>query len=369
MRIQKTLVGSASACLTLAAVLLLTSTTSDACTRCVYLGPDDTVITGRTMDWKDEMDTYLWVLPRGIERTGETGENTVSWKAKYGSLIVSSWDIATCDGMNEKGLSANMLWLVDSEYPEWDGTTPGLAVSLWAQYALDNFATVSEAVKGFREAEFTLVTDMIPGTDRLTTVHMSLSDATGDSAILEYIDGELNIHHSRKYQVMTNEPRFEEQLAIASYWNRIGGTVMLPGTNRAADRFARASFYINAVPQTDDRRVATAAVFSVMRNVSVPLGIGTAEQPHISSTLWRIVADHKNLIYHFESAMSPNVFWVEFSKLDFSEGAPARRLDLGPNQTNVFAGETSEEFVEAEPFKFQGVSGPAASADEGEGED
>jgi len=346
-------------CLSIAALLLLTSAPSDACTRCVYLGPNDTVITGRTMDWRDEMDTFLWVFPRGAERNGETGESTVHWKSKYGSLIVSSWDIATVDGMNEKGLAANMLWFVESEYPEWNGETPGLAISLWAQYALDNFATVAEAVKGFQDAEFTLVTDMIPGTDRLTTVHLSMSDATGDSAILEYVEGELKVHHDRKYQVMTNEPRFEEQLAITSYWKSIGGTVMLPGTNRAADRFARASFYINAIPQTDDRRVATAAVFSVIRNVSVPLGIGTADQPHISSTMWRAVVDHKHLIYHFESVMSPSVFWVEFDKLDFSEGASAMRLDLGHRQQNIFAGEASRHFVEAEPFRFQGVSGPA----------
>ena len=50
------------------------------------------------------------------------------------------------------------------------------------------------------------------------------------------------------------------------------------GTNRAADRFARASFYINAATQSADLREAVAAVFSVMRNVSVPRGISTPTQ-------------------------------------------------------------------------------------------
>jgi choloylglycine hydrolase len=49
------------------------------------------------------------------------------------------------------------------------------------------------------------------------------------------------IHHDRKYQVITNSPIFEKQLALDEYWKEIGGTIMLPGTNRAADRFARAS--------------------------------------------------------------------------------------------------------------------------------
>ena len=74
-------------------------------------------------------------------------------------------------------------------------------------------------------------------------------------------------------QVMTNSPTFDEQLALNKYWEQIGGLAMLPGTNRAADRFARASFFINAIPQTDDAKKTVAAVFSIIRGVSVPLGI------------------------------------------------------------------------------------------------
>ncbi|HEY5206095.1 MAG TPA: linear amide C-N hydrolase [Roseiarcus sp.] len=36
--------------------------------------------------------------------------------------------------------------------------------------------------------------------------HLALADASGDSAIFEYISGKLVIHHDRKYTVMTNSP-------------------------------------------------------------------------------------------------------------------------------------------------------------------
>ena len=71
---------------------------------------------------------------------------------------------------------------------------------------------------------------------------------------------------------MTNSPTFDKQLALVEYWKQIGGTIMLPGTNRASDRFARASFYINAIPKNDNTKQAQASVFSVIRNVSVPMG-------------------------------------------------------------------------------------------------
>ena len=182
---------------------------------------------------------------------------------------------------------------------------------------------------------------------------VSVSDASGDSAIFEYIGGRLVISHNRSYQVMTNSPIFEKQLAMNEYWKEIGGTVMLPGTNRAADRFARASFYINAIPKVDDTRIAVASVFSVIRNVSVPFGIATPDHPNISSTRWRTVADHKNKVYFFESALTPNVFWVNFKNIDFSETAKVKKLDLSNNR--VYSGNTAGLFEGATPFRFQGL--------------
>src|SRR5690606_24846646 len=161
----------------------------------------------------------------------------------------------------------------------------------WAQYVLDNFATVQDAVDALKKQPFTLVTDKVPGENRLATLHLSLSDASGDSAIIEYIDGKQVIHDSRAYQLMTNSPVFEKQRAMEEYWKQIGGTVMLPGTNRASDRYARAMFYANAIPKSTNELESIASVFSVIRNVSVPYGIATPEEPNISSTRWRTVAD------------------------------------------------------------------------------
>ncbi|TVR56322.1 MAG: linear amide C-N hydrolase [Puniceicoccaceae bacterium] len=326
-----------------------------ACTRVVYKGPNDTVLTARSMDFSMEIPANLWAFPRGMERNGETGANAFRWSSQYGSLIASSWDIGTSDGMNEKGLVANLLWLVGAEYPPFDrdGGKPGMAVSVWAQYVLDSFATVADAVETLRKEEFTVVTDVIPGTDKLTTVHLSLSDATGDNAIIEYVGGQLVIHHDPSYVVMTNEPVYEQQLAILAYWNGIPGTAFLPGTNRATDRFVRAHFYIHAIPQTDDPLVAVASVFSVIRNASVPYGITTEGFPNLSSTRWRVVADQKHLVYFYENVLTPNVFWVDLNRLDFSEGGPV--LKLKADEREVYAGEVSAQMVAAEPFAFHGL--------------
>ena len=271
--------------------------TTEACTRVVYQGKDNTVLTARSMDWKEDTRSNLWIFPRGMKRNGEIGKNPLEWTSKYGSVVASAYDICSTDGMNEKGLVANLLWLAESEYPQWDGKKPGLSIAAWVQYILDNFATVDEAVSYVEKGTFEVVSDMMPDGTRMATLHLSISDADGDNAIFEYIGGELKIHHDKSYQVMTNSPVFDQQLALNDYWKNIGGTTFLPGTNRAADRFVRASFYINAIPKVADTRTAVASVFSVIRNTSVPLGITTPNEPNISSTRWRTVSDQNNKVY------------------------------------------------------------------------
>lgn len=329
----------------------------EACTRLVYLGENERVITARSMDWKIDVQTNLWIFPRGLNRHGEVGPNSIQWTSKYGSIIASGYDIATTDGLNEKGLMANVLWLVESKYPEFTAKSkPGLSLAAWAQYVLDNFASVKEAVAALKKEPYTIVTAQVPGEERLASLHLSLSDASGDSAIIEYIDGKQVIHHSRSHQVMTNSPIFEQQLALNSYWQQIGGETMLPGTNRAADRFVRASYYVNHIPQKADPETSLASVLSVIRNVSVPFGISTPDQPNISSTRWRTMADHKNQLYFFESALSPSIFWVDLKKVDFSkETGKSKQLALHDNQSRVLSGEVSAEFKLAEPFKFLGL--------------
>lgn len=339
-----------------AAVALCMPIAALACTRVVYLGPHDNILTARSMDWKVDVGTNLWSFPRGMQRSNGATDKPLAWTSRYGSVIASAYDISTTDGVNEAGLAANLLWLVESSYPQDSTGKPPLPISLWAQYVLDNFASVQEAVDALRREPFAVVTEQVPGEDRLATLHLSLSDASGDSAIVEYIDGKQVIHHARQYQVMTNSPTFDQQLAQESYWRDIGGTVMLPGTNRSADRFARASFYINAIPKQEDPDLALAGVFSVIRNVSVPYGISTPDQPNISSTRWRTVIDHKRKRYFFESAVSPNVFWVDLQQIDFSaETGSARRLELGPNQSTIYAGNATAHFQPQTPFTFLGT--------------
>lgn len=338
---------------------------AEACTRTLFVGSDSVVITGRSMDWSEDMYSDLWVFPKGMKRDGAAGPKSITWTSKYGSLVVSGYNAGTADGMNEKGLVANLLYLSESDYGKPDGKTPLLSITAWAQYVLDNFAFVSEAVDALSKEPFIVLAPVLPDGSP-AQLHLAISDEKGDSAIFEYVKGKLIIHHGKQYQVMTNSPIFSKQLALNAYWEGIGGLKFLPGTNRAADRFARASFligaipketsphYITAVPQHDFTNQAVASVMGVIRSVSVPLGITTPGEPNIASTLWRTVSDQKNKFYYFDSATSPNTFWVPLADLDFKNNAPVKKLTTSGGK--VYSGNAAANFEEAAPFAFLPVN-------------
>ena len=370
----------------------LLSINAQACTR-VMCVDDERVITARSMDWKKNIPTSLWVFPRGMNKDGGIAKKTLNWTSKYGSVVAVGYNAVTADGMNEKGLVANLLWLSEAKYGYSNKTS--LSIGAFAQYVLDNYANVEEAVKGLKETDFQVKPASLPGNQITlpagtpiptgkgtivklekafpiplpTSMHLAISDASGDSAVVEFIKGEMVISHSKKYKVLTNSPTFEKQLAINSYWKEVGGNAMLPGTHRPADRFVRSTFYTDH-PVTgkqsqlyaNDEKMTVAKAFSIIREASVPLGVSIPlvtlpngiNKPFrilpASSTIWRTIADQKALKYYFDGAVSPSTFWVDINKLDLSKGADVKKLDLSdyPN----YAGEVSEKFVTSKPFEF-----------------
>ena len=208
---------------------------------------------------------------------------------------------------------------------------------------------VAETVDALGKEPFAIVAPDLPG-GKKAGGHLSVADASGDSAIFEYIAGKLVIHHDPKYTVMTNSPTFKEQLAIESYWSGVNGLTFLPGTIGSADRFVRMSWNLGAAPKEKDPRLAVATAFSLIRTISTPLGLADPDKPNIAATIWRSVSDIGAKRYYFESAYSPSIFWVDIAQLKLAPGSKPSRLDL--SQRPLLAGEVSGSFAASEPFKF-----------------
>lgn len=279
------------------------------------------------MDFHMDLLTNLWKMPRGIERNdGVNG--SLKWKAKYGSVIATAFDLIATDGMNEEGFAGHILWLAESDYGKPSDSDVQLSQSIWLQYYLDNFATVADAVAWTNESGV-LVSQLFDPTGHLVpTLHLALNDAAGDSAIIEYIDGKAQVYHSRDYKVMTNSPTFDKQLELVKEIDGLGGDKPLPGSTLASDRFARASYYVEHQVQPKTQLQAMAAMFSIIRNAAQPFRTPEPGKPDASQTIWQVVADMTNKRYAFESTTRPNIVWVDFEKMSFAEGSEVLKLDL-----------------------------------------
>jgi penicillin V acylase-like amidase (Ntn superfamily) len=330
---------------------LVSTSSALSCTRVLWSAPDGQVLVGRTQDWTERANSSFRVYPRGIERTGAVAENPHKWTSKYGSVVLSAYDIGTHEGVNEKGLSAHALYLaVEAAFGERDPKREAIGIMQWVQYYLDNYATVAEAVEAQKSMTFQIEPLILPN-GYPTLVHVSLSDKSGDSAVIEFINGKAQIYHDKRFTVMTNEPTYDKQIENLKQYRTFGGDKPLPGERTPSDRFVRAAYYASGLPKPESQDEAAAFMFSVIRNVSVPFGLGDPDRPNVASTIFRTVQDLTGQRYYFESTYAPNVVWIDYGKLDFSAGKPELELQV---EKKIFSltGNVTSQLQEAKPFVF-----------------
>jgi choloylglycine hydrolase len=238
----------------------------------------------------------------------------------------------------------------EAAFGERDPKLEAIGIMQWVQYYLDNYATVAEAVEAQKSFAFQIEPLILPN-GYPTLVHVSLSDKTGDSAVIEYIGGKARIYHDRRFTVMTNEPTYDKQIENLKQYRTFGGDKPLPGERTPSDRFVRAAYYAGGLPKPASRAEGAAYMFSVIRNVSVPFGLGDPDRPNVASTIFRTVIDLTGGRYYFESTYAPNVVWIDYSKLDFSPGSGERELQV---EKNIFSlnGDVTNQLEKAKPFVF-----------------
>ena len=342
----------------LLALLLVGSvlSTSFACTRILWNKNQFGILAARSMDWPESTEPILWFLPRGMDRDGakcggETvvKENPLRWSSKYASLVTAIYGVGSVDGMNEKGLGGHLLYLAKTDFGPRDPKKKGVSAILWLQYVLDQASTVQEALNLLQKVQPV----MIQAHGQNATVHLSLEDRAGDSAIIEYLDGKPKVHHGRQYTIMTNDPHYDEQLNLLSKmdFSQPGQDTPVPGNISPQDRFQRAAYFSRFFPNPANLQQAFATILAAIRSVSVPFGTPynkLGDGFPVYNTEYRTVCDLSHGIYGFELTTTPNFFWVEFG--DFFPEKSLSPMSLTPGSLDL-AGDVSNQFKPAQsPF-------------------
>lgn len=321
----------------------------DACSRVLYVGSDSTLrIVGRSLDWKTPIPTNIYVYPRGIEKKSHSLKGAFTWTSKYGSVYAVGYDGGVTEGMNEKGLVINGLFCKGTVYGNVNTENrPPMSLAVFVAWLLDMNATTPEVVDVLRKHDFNISGATFDG-GTVSALHWGITDAEGRSAMVEFVDGNINIYEGQDLQVLTNDPTYPAMNAINDYWKAIGGANFLPGRVASPDRFVRASFFDNNVQKVADHDLAFSILRSIMVNVSVPYLYEVNGDPNVSSTQWRSYADLSYRRYYFDIVTNPGVYYVNLEKCDLSKGAPVLKLDTSKSSTYV--GDVTDKLVPSAPF-------------------
>lgn len=346
-----------SAILTLTAALglgILAAPKSEACSRVVYTG-DTTVenqdsvlrIVGRSLDWSTPIPTNLFVYPRGMVKQSNDKGPMIQWKSKYGAVYAVGYNAGVTEGMNEKGLVVNGLFCRSTIYnSEAQEDKPQMSLAVIVAWILDNCATTQEAVDLVKDQDFKIVGATFDG-GTVSTLHWGITDAKGETAILEFTKGKLNIFEGEDYPVLTNDPTFPEMNAINDYWVGVGGANMLPGTVRSSDRFVRASFFDKNVKHVNDANTGLAVIRSILNNVSVPFKYDLGDK-NLSQTQWRSFANIRDRQYYFETVTGLGCYYVDLNKVNLNPGAPVLYFETG--NADLAVGDITSQMTPSKPF-------------------
>ena len=164
------------------------------CTTVFWNNNGKALVVARSTDLYTSDLPMIIARPRGESHSGEADKNSLTWNSKFGSVVVTAFhSYAVSDGINEKGLAAHILYLSGTQYPENGSNQLQISNLMWAQYILDNFSTVDEALKGTKNLQ--LVGTKVSG--KIWPIHLTMEDATGDSAVIEFIQGKMHIYRKK----------------------------------------------------------------------------------------------------------------------------------------------------------------------------
>lgn len=266
------------------------------------------------LDWKFREGTVV-MHPRNLETVSNINLQTntpLKWKSQYGSIVFHSGNRfkpgPAASGMNEKGLTASVLFLHTSGYPE-NKQLPTLNTSQWVKYVLDKFQNVQEVIDDL--PNYQLIADNYRGVTM--NFHMIINDAEGKSAIIEYLHGKLVIHTTEalSHPALTNT-EYDTSVSLLEDYDNVDGKLNLPGGYDSESRFVRAAHYIKRLPNFIAKEEHIAYAFNGLSDVAQAPGTSTPTQ---LSVVW----DIPSKTAYFRSINEAAVRDIALNSINFAE--------------------------------------------------
>lgn len=322
------------------------------CTDFQVKAKDGGVVIGRSMELSMDLESQIWIVPRREKRQSVISETQkgIAWTSKYGYLAIDSLNKKELisDGINEKGLSVEVLNFPGSVYQEYE---PGksLALTDLVPWMLGNFATVEEVKEAIAKIDVVSTdTSHMP----ISGAHYAVHDANGSNIAIEFIDGRQKIYDN-PLGVMTNRPNLEWHLTnLRNYINldnydnepKVLGVMKIeslgtgngwfgiPGDWTPPARFVRAAMFIHKAPQPQDISEALILANHVLYTVDIPRGLIVIKEPDgeaaFEFTQWVVLKDLTNKVLYYRSYKDGALKMIDLKKLNFAAGTVSKSIPI-----------------------------------------
>ena len=310
------------------------------CTDFLLQAADGSLVNGRSMEFGKDLETQILVGGKDTRLQGHAPDSGpgLSWIAQYGyvglAATIGEHPLIT-DGMNTAGLSIGALWLPVSRYARTvNDASQALRVDLFINWVLGNFYAVGSVRQALQTVE-------VWGNDVLQAempVHFSIHDNTGDSIVVEFMNGGTQVYDN-PVAVTTNAPPFPWHLAnIGTYVGLtaldaasidIGGFSCdppghgsgmrgLPGDSTPPSRFIRTVFQKQFATQPADNVEACSLALHLLNTVDIPLGTSRPQDTADGDdyTQWAVVKSLSDLTLSYRTYDNPTVMTIDLTTLE-----------------------------------------------------
>jgi choloylglycine hydrolase len=332
-----------AALLVLAALATIGPTAAPACTGITIKPQDGSIISARTLEFAMDLRSNMIVVPSGTQSVGTApGDKPgLRWKTRYDIVGANAFDMpVTVDGLNEKGLYVGLFYFPGfAKYQEVKAEDFDKALAPWELgfFLLGTCSDVNEAVAAAHSVRVgeTVQKDM----GFVPPVHFIVTDARGNSVVLEPIDGELKVH-ANPLGVMSNSPTFDWHMTNLSNYVTMSdknvprvdlagkeikglgqgsGMLGLPGDFTPPSRFVRAAAFSKTALPVETAKGGVLQAFHILNQFDIPKGAarGLEHGKEVSDyTLWTSASDLKNLRYYFRTYDNSRIRMVDLKAVD-----------------------------------------------------
>ena len=328
---------------------LISTDPIEPCTGICLTADNNAIIYARTLEFAQNIHSSIVFIPRKVSFTGTTPYEKkpgLSWKTKYAAIGANAADeIGIIDGVNEKGLAGGLFYLPNyAEYQQITDTDLSKTIAPWElmTFLLTTCSTVAEVKKVIHEIKVANV--VFAAWDIIPPVHAIVHDTQGNSLVIEYIKGQLQLYDN-PLGVITNSPSFDWHMTNLNNYTTLSpvnpkplklndvtlapfgqgaGLFGLPGDFTPPSRFVRAVFMSQNVIELKDEEEARTTAFHILDLFDIPRGIIRAKEKQVTYeyTQWTSAVDLRNKRYYFHTYENRDVQMADLMKFNLDTQTP-----------------------------------------------